>query len=180
MKQNNPEKHEAYKENMKNASRLSRQNMSEEQRSRAREQAKIRMQNYCQRQLELSETASRGTKTTASILEQQKKWREQKQRQRDKMSHQKCTAMNKIRRDKYKEKKMNGVKNQTSVVPEKTTTPESRVGSPMEATTSHTPPRTPAAKRQCLLRVKSRLSKDPQIYCQTVSDLIKHASPRKK
>jgi len=24
------------------------------------------------------------------------------------------------------------------------------------------------------------LSKDPQIYCQTVSDLIKHASPRKK
>ena len=51
---------------------------------------------------------------------------------------------------------MNGVKNQTSVVPEKTTTPESQVSSPMvEATTSHTPPRTPAAKRQCLLRVKS-------------------------
>ena len=156
MKQNNSKKYEAYKENMKNASRLYQQNMSEEQRSRAREQAKIRMQNYRQRQLELNGTASCGTKTRASISEQQKKWQEQKQRQRDKISHQKHTAMNKIRRDEYKEKKMNGVKNQTSVVPEKTTTPESQVGSPMvEATTSHTPPRTPAAKRQCLLRVKS-------------------------
>ena len=50
MKQNNPEEYEACKENMKNASRLYRQNMSEEQRSRACEQAKIRMQNYRQQQ----------------------------------------------------------------------------------------------------------------------------------
>ena len=40
----------AVPQNMKNASRLYRQNMSEEQRSRACEQAKIRMQNYRQQQ----------------------------------------------------------------------------------------------------------------------------------
>ena len=173
MKTEDPDGFAAYQDRAKLYSKEYRQNMDTERRADSNKKAASRMKKM--RERKALEGSEKPRQTRAAQDAQREVWRVQKQKQKQKEEEtmtpqqqaKRKRQRNNRRRDAYHDKKLS-----SSNVP--------RLDENTPVAGSSAESRTPAARRQALSRAKSALPLSPRKYVQTIGDLVKAATPRKR
>ena len=170
LKAERPEEYARQLERAKTRNKKNRAEATDETKKASNEKTAVRMARY--RETKKAEEAEKKT-TRGGILAheaQKEKWREEYKKRASAMSHQKRTAINAKRRQKYAEQKA-----LETPVPAPAAEPV-----PTAVTDDPLDERSTTAKRKALQRVRSRLPANKAAAVETLASTVKTLTPRSK